>query len=103
MKVDLLKQEYKKRNLPASGWKADLLQRLQKAMVDEVPVVLTGESEIPQQQGVFSPGAYWKYLKPCQEPGPDPTENTNFYAHTDSEKVKAKVFNYAVAFDRPPF
>ena len=99
MRVDVLKKECKKRNLPTSGRKAELLERLQKAMVDQVPIATTGNAEAPQQQGVFSTGAYWQFLKPCEEPVQDPTEHTSFYAPTDSDKVKAKVFNYSVAFD----
>ena len=82
--------------------KADLLDRLKKAMVDKVLIIDTNASEAPQP-GVFQSGAYWEFLTPKSEPVDDPTQGTTFHAPTDANNLKKKCYDYDVNFDCQPF
>ena len=69
MKVDTLKTELRNRGLSTSGKKAELLERLENAMVNRVP--LLEESTTSLAPNGFSPTARWRLLS-CTEDAEEP-------------------------------
>ena len=77
LKVDGLRAELKRRGLGRKGLKAELVDRLKRAMIDRVPIQNLQESEAANTN-VFAQGAYWKVLKPDAAEVKDPMTNTQF-------------------------
>ena len=72
MKVDQLRQELKARGLGIRGLKNELKERLEKYMVNKIPMEnIASEEEAPHH--VFGKGLFWKTLAPLEEPIKDPT------------------------------
>ena len=109
-KVDTLRKELKSRGLHVTGKKAELVERLEKAMVDKVCVAVTRNSE-PASTNVFTPGTRWITLTPLDETLDDPNDGSAFHAPTPNfpgvnirtENAAPKKRNYGETFDRPPF
>ena len=104
LRVDNLRTVLKMRGIGRSGLKAELVARLEKAMIDKVPLKNDQESEAANV-AVFAAGAYWKVLKPEDTEVEDPTHSTQFHAPTvGGEEVQVvKKRNYPHVFDRAPF
>ena len=65
LKVDQLRKELKARGLGIRGLKNDLKERLEKAMVDKIPMANVVNEEVAPQH-VFGDGVYWKTLAPLK-------------------------------------
>ena len=63
LKVDQLRKELKARGLGIRGLKNDLKERLEKAMVDKIPMANVVNEEVAPQH-VFGDGVYWKTPAP---------------------------------------
>ena len=75
LKVDELRQELTRRSLSKAGLKAELRERLKKAMIDKIPVVDAAKSSSGPDG--FDKGCRWNVLEPSsavEEPScEDPT------------------------------
>ena len=63
------------------GLKRELVEWLQKAMIDKVENVVVLNVEVAND-GVFSLGVIWRTLAPLDETLVDPSAGTNLYAPT---------------------
>ena len=61
LKVDGLKKELRTRGLSHVGKKAELIERLKKAMVDRIPIIAT--ITMPAGPNGFHPNAKWGLQK----------------------------------------
>ena len=67
LKVDQLRQELKSRCLGIRGPNNKIKERLEKSMVNKIPMAnIASEEEAPQH--VFDNGVFWKTLAPLEDP-----------------------------------
>ena len=109
-KVDELRKELEKRSLSKAGLKAELKERLKKAMVDKVPVV-DAEKFAPGPDS-FDKGFRWRILEPsiaalepkCEDPSlVDPTTSKYSEGIELSTEKKVIKMNYQNKFKRAKF
>jgi len=109
-KVDELRKELEKRSLSKAGLKAELKERLKKAMVDKVPVV-DAEKFAPGPDS-FDKGSRWRILEPsvaalepkCEDPSlVDPTTSKYSEGKELSTEKKVIKMNYQNKFKRAKF
>ena len=102
MKVTQLRQELKNRGLSNHGLKPALLERLQKAVKDQVPLVAEQNTEkISTQAHFFDEKAFWKKIEPSNV-AQDPLNNTPFREPTEnaeSSGVRNPHRIFSVKFD----
>ena len=82
--------------------KNELKERLEKAMVNKIPVAnIASEEEAPQH--VFGNILFWNTLSPLEEPIKDPKVGTQFHQPTSDAVPVVETRNYSQTFDRAPF
>ena len=110
LKVDELRQELTKRSLSKAGLKAELRERLKKAMVDKIPVVDVAKSSSGPEG--FDKGCRWNVLEPssaveepsCEDPTLlDPSSTKYAQANGITSVNKVIKMNYETKFDREKF
>ena len=108
LKVDELKQQLSLRGLSKNGLKAELQDRLKKAMVDEVP--LQDAATASAAPNGFQSSAKWRLLQPSTEAEEPVLQDLTMYPPTarregpaDCEIVKVVKMNYSEKFQRELF
>ena len=112
LKVDQLRKELRMRGLPHFGKKAELLERMKKAMDEKIPII--NETTTSAAPNGFDKTAKWRLLEPSEEvmepenidstlvdPGRARDQRARGVSETCIEA--AKKFNYAQNFRRNKF
>ena len=94
--------------MTTGGLKAELIEKIKKAMTDKICVVHVTNNEAAPTT-IFSPGTVWKTLNHLEEVLDDPNAGTNYHVPTSNfpdtvTKLAQDTLNkrnYGNIFDRP--